>query len=144
MQNTSTSRSTGFRRQKTITSKTPLTLYGRGLCASDRTPMTTGSPAGPQSNQNVWVLPPISRNVTCQHAEDQQLYNCPTMTSWALRGSLSKRRELVLSSLPTRPPRFSPILGPRSLTLRVSFPCKCSPPVCVIRSVTPLSLATTT
>ena len=63
MQNTSTSRSTDFRRQKTITSKTPLTLYGRGFCASDRTPTTTGSPAGPQSNQNVWVLPPISRNV---------------------------------------------------------------------------------
>ena len=62
MQNTSTSRSTDFRRQKTITSKTPLTLYGRGFCASDRTPTTTGSPAGPQSNQNVWVLPPISRN----------------------------------------------------------------------------------
>ena len=63
MQYTSTSRSTDFRRQKTITSKTPLTLYGRGFCASDRTPTTTGSPAGPQSNQNVWVLPPISRNV---------------------------------------------------------------------------------
>ena len=62
MQNTSTSRSTDFRRQKTITSKTPLTLYGRGFCASDRTPTTTASPDGPQSNQNVWVLPPISRN----------------------------------------------------------------------------------
>ena len=64
MQNTSTSRSTDFRRQKTITSKTPLTLYGRGFCASDRTPTTTGSPAGPQSNQNVWVLPPISCNAS--------------------------------------------------------------------------------
>ena len=63
MQNTSTWRSTDFRRQKTITSKAPLTLYGRGFCASDRTPTTTGSPAGSQSNQNVWVLPPISRNV---------------------------------------------------------------------------------
>ena len=63
MQKTSTSRSTDFRRQKTITSKTPLTLYGRGFRASDRTPTTTGLPAGPQSNQNVWVLPPISRNV---------------------------------------------------------------------------------
>ena len=41
--------------------------------------------------------------MTCQRAEDQQLYNCPTMTSWAHRGSLSKRRELVLSSLPTQP-----------------------------------------
>ena len=50
MQNTSTSRSIDFRRLKTITSKTPLTLYGRGFCASDRTPATTGSPAGPQSN----------------------------------------------------------------------------------------------
>ena len=40
MENTSTSRSTDFRRQKTITSKTPLTLYGRGFCASDRTPTT--------------------------------------------------------------------------------------------------------
>ena len=69
MQNTSTSRSTDFRRQKTITSKTPLTLYGRGFCASDQTPTTTGSPAGPQSNQNVRVLPPISRNVTLALAE---------------------------------------------------------------------------
>ena len=81
--------------------------------------------------------------MTCQCADDQQLYNCPTMTSWAHRGSLSKRRELVLSSLPTRPPLFSG-LGPQSLTLRVSFPCICSPPVCIIRSVTSLSLATTT
>ena len=46
--------------------------------------------------------------MTCQCADDQQLYNCPTMTSWAHRGSLSKRTELVLSSLPTRPPLFSP------------------------------------
>ena len=63
MQNMSTSRSTDFRRLKTITSKTPSTLYGRGFCASDRTPTTTGLPAGPQSYQNVWVLPPFPRNV---------------------------------------------------------------------------------
>ena len=44
--------------------------------------------------------------MTRQRAEDHQLYNRPTMTSWAHRGSLSKRRELVLSSLPTRPPCF--------------------------------------
>ena len=37
--------------------------------------------------------------VTRQHAEDQQLYNRTSLTSWAHRGSLSKRRELVLSSL---------------------------------------------
>ena len=66
MQNTSTSRSTDFRRLKTITSKTPMTLYGRGFCASDRTPTTTGLPARPQSNQNVWVLPPISCNVSAE------------------------------------------------------------------------------
>ena len=77
MQNTCTSRSTDFRRQKTIASKTPLTLYGRGFCASDRTLTKTGSPAGPQSNQNVWVLPPISRN-ECkrQRREQGKLQNC--------------------------------------------------------------------
>ena len=62
MQDTSTTRSTVFSRLKLITSKTPLTFYGRGVCASDRTPTTSGSPAGPQSNQNVWVSPSISRN----------------------------------------------------------------------------------
>ena len=82
--------------------------------------------------------------MTRQHTEDRQLYNRTFPTSRAHRGSLSKRRELVLSSLPTRPPLFSPSLGPQSLTLRVSFPCICSPPVCIICSVTSLSLATTT
>ena len=82
--------------------------------------------------------------MTRQHTEDRQLYNRTFPTSPAHRGSLSKRRELVLSSLPTRPPLFSPSLGPQSLTLRVSFPCICSPPVCIICSVTSLSLATTT
>ena len=69
-----------------------------------------------------------------------------SMTSGAHmhRWSLSKRRELVLSSLSPPPPFFSQILGPRSLRLRVSFPCLCSAPVCIIRSVTSLSLATTT
>ena len=81
--------------------------------------------------------------MTRQHTEDRQLYNRTFPTSRAHRGSLSKRRELVLSSLPTRP-LFSPSLGPQSLTLRVSFPCICSPPVCIICSVTSLSLATTT
>ena len=42
-------------------------------------------------------------------AADQQLYNCTSLTSWVHRGSLSKQRELVLSSLPPPPPfrRFS-------------------------------------
>ena len=56
---------------------------------------------------------------TRQHTEDRQLYNRTFPTSRAHRGSLSKWRELVLSSLPTRPPppppSFSQILGPRSL-----------------------------
>ena len=64
--------------------------------------------------------------MTRQHTEDRQLYNRTFPTSRAHRGSLSKRRELVLSSLPTRPPLFSPSLGPQSLTLRVSFPGICS------------------
>ena len=64
-------------------------------------------------------------------------------SSWVL--VQANWRELVLPSLPTRPhPLFSPILVPRSLKLRVSFPCICSPPVCIIHSVTSLSLATTT
>ena len=79
MQNTSTSRSTDFQRQKTITSKTPLTLYGRGFCASDRTPTTTGSPAGSQSNQNVWVLPPISRNDRNKLLDQTKLLNRKTL-----------------------------------------------------------------
>ena len=51
MQHTSTSRSTDCSRLKPITSKTPLTLYGSGVCAGDRAPTTSGSPAGPQLNQ---------------------------------------------------------------------------------------------
>ena len=56
--------------------------------------------------------------MTRQCAEYQQLYNRTSTTSWAHRWSLSKRRELVLSSLPippSPPPPFSPILRPRSL-----------------------------
>ena len=55
--------------------------------------------------------------MTRQHTEDRQLLNWTFPTSRAHRGSLSKRRELVLSSLPTPPPppSFSQILGPRSL-----------------------------
>ena len=41
--------------------------------------------------------------MTRQRAEDQQLYNRTFPTFLAHRGSLSKRREVVLSSLPTPP-----------------------------------------
>ena len=52
--------------------------------------------------------------MTRQHTEDWQLYNRTFPTSRAHRGSLSKRRELVLSSLPP-PPSFLQILGPGSI-----------------------------
>ena len=57
MPNTSTSRRTDFSRLKPTTSKTPFALYRSGFFTSDRTPTKFGFPAGPQSNQNVWVLP---------------------------------------------------------------------------------------
>ena len=80
-------------------------------------------------------------------AAGQEQYIRTALTFWAHRGSLSKRRELVLSSLLTPPPPPPPAFAnsrPRSLKLRVSFPCICSPPVCMIRWVTSFSLATTT
>ena len=52
--------------------------------------------------------------MTRHHAEDQQLNNCLYLTSRDHRGSLSKRRELVLSSLPTRPPFFRRFSAPVS------------------------------
>ena len=42
-------------------------------------------------------------------AEDQRLYNRTSLTFRAHRGSLSTRRELVLSSLPTPPPPPPPV-----------------------------------
>ena len=81
--------------------------------------------------------------MTRQRTEDQQLYNRPTMTSWAHRGSLSKRRELVLFSLPTRPPCFCWFSAPVS-NIACLISCICSPPVSIVRSVTSFSLATTT
>ena len=43
--------------------------------------------------------------MTCQRAEEQQLYNCPTMTSWAHRGSLvqAKRACAVQLAHPPSP-----------------------------------------
>ena len=109
--------------------------------ASSRRPLPSDALA-PTVQNHACAVP--QSDTSPMRREDQQLYNRTSLTSWALRGSLSKRRELVLSSLPIPPPFFSPILGPRSLKLRVSFPCICSPPVCIIRSVISLSLATTT
>ena len=59
-------------------------------------------------------------------------------------GPCSSERACAVQLAHPPPPPFSPILGPRSLKLCVSFPCICSPPVCIIRSVTSLSSATTT
>ena len=50
--------------------------------------------------------------------KNQQLQSRTSLTSRAHCGSLSKRRELVLSSLPT-PSFFPPISGPRSLKLSI-------------------------
>ena len=80
--------------------------------------------------------------MTRQHTEDRQLYNRTFPTSRAHRGSLSKRRELVLSSLPTPPPPFFfADSRPPIYKVRVLFPCICSPTVSIIRSITSLSLA---
>ena len=59
-------------------------------------------------------------------------------------GPCPREESLCCPACPPPPPFFSPILGHWSLKLRVSFPCICSPPVCIIRSVTSLSLAKTT
>ena len=42
---------------------------GESAVQRDRIPASGRSPAGPQSNQNVWVLPAILRDVCdrCQH-----------------------------------------------------------------------------
>ena len=58
--------------------------------------------------------------MTRHHAEDQQLYNRMYLTSRAHRGSLSKQRELVLSSL-TPPPPFFADSRPRSLKVVSHF-----------------------
>ena len=73
--------------------------------------------------------------MTRQHTEDRQLYNRTFPTSRAHRGSLSKRRELVLSSLPTRPLLFRRFSAP-IFKVRILFPCIYSPTVCIIRSIT--------
>ena len=52
-----------FSKAKDNLFKNAINFVWGGFCASERTPTTTGSPARPQSNQNVWVLPPISCNV---------------------------------------------------------------------------------
>ena len=63
-----------------------------------------------------------SRHVSPAHSKPGAIYP-PCLTSRAHRRSLSKRRDLVLSSLPSNPPPppLSPILGPRYLKLRVSL-----------------------
>ena len=54
--------------------------------------------------------------MSCLSAEDQRLYNHTSLTSRAHRGSLSKWWELVLSSLPTRPPFFRRFSAPGLLS----------------------------
>ena len=85
---------------------------------------------------------------TRRRAEDQQLYNSTSIYiyiyAWLpglIVGPCPSEENLYFPACPT-PPFFRHCL-PRSLKLRVSFPCICSPPVCIIRSVTSLSLTTT-
>ena len=82
--------------------------------------------------------------MTRQHTEDRQLYNRTFPTSRAHRGSCPSEESLCCPACPPALPCFRRVSGHQSLTLRVSFPCIRSPPVCIICSVTSLSLATTT
>ena len=55
---------------------------GKSAVQLDRVPASGRSPAGPQSNRNVWVLPAISRDalvvarVAGHFAVDEQLTDC--------------------------------------------------------------------
>ena len=68
----------------------------------------TGSPAGPQSNQNVWVLPPISRNVPLYLFYTMMQKKAKWAKMWgvdtALNGRLRKKMSVYFkhggSSLP--------------------------------------------
>ena len=59
-------------------------------------------------------------------------------------GPVQAKRACAVQLAHPPSPVFRRVSGHQSLTLRVSFPCICSPPVCIICSVTSLSLATTT
>ena len=77
-------------------------------------------------------------------ATDQQLHNRTSLTSWAHHGSFVQVKRYCAVQLAHPPhPLFADSWPPVSKLL-VSFPCIFSPPVCIIRSVTSLSLATTT
>ena len=58
----------------------------------------TGSPAGPQSNQNVWVLPPISRNaVADQHEREQKSTYAATRNSPFRNGARGNTSYLIVT-----------------------------------------------
>ena len=81
-------------------------------------------------------------DTSAMHAEDQQLYNRTSLPPGLIVVPCPSEETLCCPACPTRP--LWADSRPQSLKLRVSFPCICSPPVCIIRSVTSLSLATTT
>ena len=79
--------------------------------ASSRRPLPCDALAPKQSR----TAQASGARMTRQRAEDQQLYNRTSLTSRAHRGSLSKQRELVLSSLPPPLAPFFFLGGGRAL-----------------------------
>ena len=86
---------------------------------------------------------PRGRAVPKWHVSAQKTSSYITARPWLpglIVGLCPSEESLCCPACSPPPPFFSPILGPRCLKLRVSFPCICSPPVCIIHSVTSLSL----
>ena len=111
--------------------------------ASNRRPLPCDAMAPTVQNRAGARCPDRTRQRCAQHTSSTIQPHFPDLlgSSWVL---VQVKRACAVQLAQPPPPPLSPILGPRSLKLRVSFPCICSPPVCIIRSVTSLSLATTT
>ena len=89
---------------------------------------------------------PRRRAVTEWHVITQKTSSYITVCTWLpglIVGPCPSEESLCCPACSPALPFFADS-RPRSLKLCVSFPCICSPPVCIIRSVTSLSLATTT
>ena len=89
---------------------------------------------------------PRRRAVTEWHVITQKTSSYITVCTWLpglIVGPCPSKESLCCPACPPPPPFFCRFSA-WSLKLCVSFRCICSPPVCIIRSVTLLSLATTT
>ena len=90
---------------------------------------------------------PRRRAVPGSHVGAQKPGSYITARPWLpglIVGPCPSEESLCCPACPPPPFFFFADSRPPSLKLRVSFPCMCSPPVCIIRSVISLSLATTT